>query len=178
MHRSLAPAVAVVLLLTPAAADAATRYYVDVTVRKGVLVETTCPDGSRRASERSTLWSASGSGELPGDAGIVQLLEERLTAQGDFPTGGEPVKSRDLDLLRERDRGFGHVVSLKGNRVVIDLGRFSPVERKLRIRPGRRKPIEKTIKERVETGEPDADGCTATTIRITDVFGSVQRDGS
>ena len=38
--------------------------------------------------------------------------------------------------------------------------------------------ITKTIKEKVEEGEPDAAGCTPTTIRVTDVFGSLERFGS
>jgi hypothetical protein len=177
MHRSLALAVAAVLLL-PASAQAAAHYYVDVKVRKAVVVETKCPDGSRHFDETSDIWRASGSGRIPDEPGIVALTKERLTATLHLPEGGEPEEERDLELLSERDRALRLVARHKGSRIVIDLGRFSPVQRKIRVRtpgPQTRREIHEGGKEKRKKGEPDADGCIPTTIRVTDITGSVER---
>lgn len=178
MHlRSLALAVAATLL-TPAAAHAGALYYVDVSVRKSVVIDTKCPDGSRHFDETSDIWRASGSGRLPGNAGIVALTHQRLTAKADIPASGEPVEDVDRETLSERDRALRRVARYKAGRIVLDLGRFSPVERKVRVRapgPESSRKIRETVKETREKGERDADGCTPTTIRATEVTGSVQR---
>jgi hypothetical protein len=177
MHRSLALAVAAVLLL-PAVAEAGAHYYVDVSVRKAVVVDRKCPDGSRHFDETSDIWRASGSGRLPGEAGIVALTKERLTATLDLPAGGEPVEAKDTKLLSERDRALRLVARYKAGRIVIDLGRFSPLERKLRVRapgPDTERDLDETVKEKREKGEADADGCIPTTIRATEITGSVSR---
>jgi hypothetical protein len=177
MHRSLIVAV-VATLVTPAAAQAGALYYVDVSVRKSVVVDTKCADGSRHFDETSDIWRASGSGRLPGSAGIVALTHERLTAKADFPTSGEPTEDVDRETLSERDRALRRVARFKAGRIVIDLGRFSPVKRKVRVRaPGPESDarVREPVKETRKKGERDAGGCTPTTIRATEVKGSVQR---
>ena len=177
MHRPLALAVAATLL-TPGVAHAGTTYLVDVTVRKSVIVETRCPDGSRRFEEKSHFWRGSGSGELPGDREIILLTHSKLTGDVTVPAEGEPVEEVERKLLSERDRKFQRVASYAAGKVVLDLGRMSPVKRKVRVRaPGThgRVEIDEPGKEKRKRGDVDADGCTPTTIRVTDVGGSVQR---
>jgi hypothetical protein len=177
MHRMLALAVAATLL-TPAVAHAGAVYYVDVTVRKSVVVDTKCADGSRHLDEKSQIWRASGSGRLPGGAGIVALTHQRLTAKADIPATGDPVEDVDRETLSERDRALRRVARLKGGRIVLDLGRFSPVKRKVGLRapgPESRSKIREPSDEKRKKGERDANGCTPTTIRATDITGSVQR---
>ena len=137
------------------------------------MVDTKCADGTRRFDETSDIWRASGSGELPGSAGIVALTHERLTAQAEIPPSGEPTEDVDRKTLSERDRALRRVVRVQAGRIVVDLGRFSPVKRKLRLRaPGR---IREPVKETREKGERDAGGCIPTTVRATEITGSVQR---
>jgi hypothetical protein len=178
MHRSLLLAVAAALLM-PATAQAGALYYVDVSVRKSVVVDTKCPDGSRHFDEVSDIWRSSGSGRLPGTDGIVAITRERLTASLHLPAGGgEPAEEKDTKLLSERDRGLRRVARWKRGRIQLDLGNMSPLERKLRVRPPgpeSRVDLDETVKERREKGETDANGCTPTTIRATEIGGSVQR---
>jgi len=177
MHRPLALAVAATLL-SPAAAHAGARYYVDVTVRKAVVVETRCPDGSRHFDETSNLWRGSGSGRLPGERGALEVTHERLTAQASFPRGGEPTEEVDREHLKTRDYALARIARYAAGRIVLDVGRMSPVERKVRVRapgPHGRVEIDEPAKEKRKRGATDADGCTPTTIRATEITGSVQR---
>ena len=81
------------------------------------------------------VWRASGSGELPGGRGIIQLLEERLTAKADYPGGRRAGRGASTSTCcASADRDFDYVVRLKAGRVVLDLGRFSPVKRKIKVR--------------------------------------------
>jgi hypothetical protein len=177
MHRILALAVAAILL-TPAVAHAGALYYVDVSVRKSVVIDTKCDDGSRHFDEESDIWRASGSGRLPGKAGIAALTHMLLTAKADLPASGEPVEDVDRKMLSERDRPLSRVARFKSGRIVIDLGRFSPVKRKVSVAaPGPESDvrIREPEKEKRDKGERDANGCLPTTIRATEITGSVQR---
>lgn len=177
MHRTIALAVAG-LLLAPAAAHAGALYYVDVSVRKSVVVETTCPDGSRHFDETSHIWRGSGSGRLPGSSGIVAITHTRLTAKADFPKDGEPVEDVDRKTLDEADHALRRIARYKAGRIVLDLGRMSPVKRRISVRapgPESEVRIDKPGKEKRKEGDEDANGCTPTTIRATDITGSVQR---
>jgi hypothetical protein len=143
-----------------------------------VVVDTKCADGSRHFDETSDIWRASGSGRLPGSAGIVALTHERLTAKADIPAAGEPTEDVDRETLSERDRALRRVARFKAGRIVLDLGRFSPVKRKVRLRapgPDSDARIREPVDETREKGERDANGCTPTTIRATEIKGSVQR---
>jgi hypothetical protein len=178
MHRSLALAVAAALLV-PATAQAGALYYVDVFVRKSVVIDTKCADGSRHFDEVSNIWRGSGSGRLPGNAGIVAITHERLTAKADIPgDGGDPVEDVDRERLDGGDHALRRIARYKAGRIVLDLARMSPLGRKLRVRPpgpGSSVELDETVKKRRQKGETDANVCTPTTIRATEIGGSVQR---
>ena len=177
MHGTIALAAAA-FLAAPAAAHADALYYVDVSVRKSVVVETACPDGSRHFDETSHIWRGSGSGRLPGSAGIVAITHTLLTAKAHFPEDGEPVEDVDREKLDGGDYALRRIARYKAGRIVLDLGRMSPVKRKLRVRapgPESEVDLDRPGKEKRKQGEKDANGCTPTTIRATDITGSVQR---
>jgi hypothetical protein len=149
----------------------------DISVDDSHITETACPDGVTTIVEKTERWRASGSGDLKGSAGIVQITHERITATYRRTGDDLDLLERDVDLLRDRDRGLRAVAKRKGARLVIPLRRFSPRNETLRPRipkRGHHRRLGLPDRTRRDEQPPDAAGCVPTKIHAKTVHGSLE----